>query len=158
MGMLLCLSIVLSFLESMIPPLPAMPPGIKLGLSNIVTIYCLFFLNTKSAVTISFLKSFFVFLTRGFSAGLLSLCGGMLSILVMALLFKSNKRLSYLILSISGAISHNIGQIAIASLLFKTTSVFYYLPVLIISGVIMGTITAITMKMILPALKHISEN
>ena len=155
MGMLLCLAIVLSFVEGMIPPLPALPPGVKLGLSNIVVIYCLFFLNVKSACGIAVLKSFFVLLTRGVSAGFLSLCGGLLSVIVMAIAIRP-KKLSYLILSILGAVSHNIGQIVAASLLFKSATVFYYLPVLIISGVLMGTLTAALMKVLLPALKRIS--
>ena len=66
------------------------------------------------------------------------------------------KKLSYLILSILGAVSHNIGQIVAASLLFKSATVFYYLPVLIVSGVLMGTLTAVLMKALLPALKRIS--
>lgn len=155
MGMLLCLAIVLSFVEGMIPPLPALPPGVKLGLSNIVVIYCLFFLNVKSACGIAVLKSFFVLLTRGVTAGFLSLCGGLLSVIVMAIAIRP-KKLSYLILSILGAVSHNIGQIAAASLLFKSATVFYYLPVLIVSGVLMGTLTAALMKVLLPALKRIS--
>ena len=155
MGMLLCLAIVLSFVEGMIPPLPALPPGVKLGLSNIVVIYCLFFLNGKSACGVAVLKSLFVLLTRGVSAGFLSLCGGLLSVVVMAIAIRPQK-LSYLILSIMGAESQNNGQIVAASLLFKSATVFYYLPVLIVSGVLMGTLTAVLMKALLPALKRIS--
>lgn len=155
MGMLLCLAIVLSFLEGMIPPLPTLPPGVKLGLSNIVVIYCLFFLNGKSACGVAILKSLFVFLTRGVSAGFLSLCGGLLSVIVMLIAIRP-KKLSYLILSILGAVSHNVGQIAAASILFKSATVFYYLPILIVSGVLMGSATAALMKVLLPALKRIS--
>ena len=155
MGMLLCLAIVLSFVEGMIPPLPALPPGVKLGLSNIVVIYCLFFLDGKSACCVAVLKSLFVLLTRGISAGFLSIFGGLLSLAVMLIAIRS-KKLSYLILSIFGAVSHNIGQIIAASILFKSATVFYYLPVLIVSGVLMGTLTAALMKALLPALKRIA--
>lgn len=155
MGMLLCLAIVLSFVEGMIPPLPALPPGVKLGLSNIVVIYCLFFLNGKSACGVAVLKSLFVLLIRGVSAGFLSLCGGLLSVIVMLIAIRP-KKLSYLILSILGAVSHNVGQIAAASILFKSATVFYYLPILIVSGVLMGSVTAALMKVLLPALKRIS--
>ena len=155
MGMLLCLAIVLSFVEGMIPPIPALPPGVKLGLSNIVVIYCLFFLDGKSACGVAVLKSFFVFLTRGASAGLLSLCGGLLSVVVMFIAIRP-KKLSYLILSILGAVSHNVGQLIAASLLFQSATVFYYLPILLVSGVLMGALTAALMKVLLPALKRIS--
>lgn len=152
--MLLCLAIVFSFIENMIPPLPTLPPGVKLGLSNIVTIYCLFFIDSKSAFSISALKSGFVALTRGYTAGILSFSGGILSVLVMLLFKRKNPR--YLILSVIGAISHNIGQLLVSAVLFKTTSIFYYLPVLIISGVVMGSVTATLMKVLIPALKRIS--
>ncbi|MEG1017881.1 MAG: Gx transporter family protein, partial [Oscillospiraceae bacterium] len=42
MGMLFALAIALSYLENMLPPIAGAVPGIKLGLSNIVTMYCLF--------------------------------------------------------------------------------------------------------------------
>ncbi|MEG2597313.1 MAG: Gx transporter family protein [Oscillospiraceae bacterium] len=155
MGMLLCLAIVLSFLEGMIPPLPALPPGVKLGLSNIVVIYCIFFLNAKKAFGIVVLKSFFVFLTRGVSAGLISICGGLLSVLIMVIALHS-KKFSILIISIFGAVSHNVGQLFASSLLLQSNTVFYYLPILIISGVLMGTLTATFTKMVLPVLKKIS--
>lgn len=153
--MLLCLAIVFSFIENMIPPIPALPPGVKLGLSNIVTIYCIFFTDTKSALGISSLKSVFVLLTRGISAGILSFSGGILSVIMMSLFKRKNPR--YLILSIIGAISHNIGQLLVSAVLFKTTSIFYYLPVLVISGVVMGSVTATLMKVLIPALKRISQ-
>ena len=39
MGLMLGLALALSFLESMLPVLPFLPVGVKLGLSNIVTMY-----------------------------------------------------------------------------------------------------------------------
>ena len=48
--------------------------------------------------------------------------------------------------SVGGAIAHNIGQIIIAMILFQTTSVLYYLPVLILSGVITGVFTGLLSK------------
>ena len=45
MGLLFALAMALSFLESLLPALPMLPPGIRLGLSNIVTMYALFVLG-----------------------------------------------------------------------------------------------------------------
>lgn len=42
MGLMFALAMVLSYVESMIT-VPGLPPGVKLGLSNIVTMYCVFF-------------------------------------------------------------------------------------------------------------------
>ena len=71
MGLLLALAMALNLAESMVPPLPVLPPGVKLGLSNLVTVYCLFYLGSGEAWGIAVLKSGFVFLTRGVTAGLL---------------------------------------------------------------------------------------
>ena len=73
MGLLFALSVVLSFLEGTLTPLLGLPPGVKLGLANVVVMYALFFLGRGSAFTLVLLKSFFVLLTRGAMAGALSL-------------------------------------------------------------------------------------
>ena len=74
MGLLFALAMTFSYLESMIV-IPGMPPGIRLGLSNLVTMYCVFFLGKAAGYTMAALKSLFVLLTRGAVAGMLSLCG-----------------------------------------------------------------------------------
>ena len=78
-GMLFALAIALSFLESAITPLLGLMPAMKLGLSNLVVMYALLFLNTRTAAELVLLKALFALLTRGPTAGFLSLCGGVLS-------------------------------------------------------------------------------
>ena len=82
-GMLFALAIALSYLESLVSPLLGLMPAIKLGLSNIVVMYALLFLRTRTALLLVVLKALFAFLTRGATAGFLSLCGGALSLGVM---------------------------------------------------------------------------
>ena len=65
MGLLFALSVVLSFLEGTLTPLLGLPPGVKLGLANVVVMYALFFLGRGSAFTLVLLKSYCVLLTRG---------------------------------------------------------------------------------------------
>lgn len=158
MGLLFALSLVLTYVEYLIPLPAVLPPGVKLGLSNIVTMYCLFFLGRRSTFTIVFLKSGFVFLIRGFTAFLMSLSGGILSTLVMMLLLMlSSANLSYVVISIAGAITHNIGQIIIASFLMGTWLVIAYLPILLVSGVIMGSITGALLKIVMPAFNAVNK-
>jgi len=153
-GMLFALAILLSFIEGMLAPVLGLPPGIKLGLANIVVMYTLFFLGKGQAFTLVILKSFFVMLTRGVSGGALSLAGGLLSLTVLILLTISKKhRPSYFVLSIAGAVFHNIGQLLMASLWLRTAFSLAYAPVLIISGIGMGAITAVSLRMLLPALE-----
>ena len=85
MGLMFALAMVLSYVESMIT-VPGLPPGVKLGLSNIVTMYCVFFLGWKQAYTLAVLKGFFALLTRGFTAACMSTAGGLVSVTVMLLL------------------------------------------------------------------------
>ncbi len=154
---LFALALILSLVENAIPPLPINFSGIKFGLSNIAVMYALFFISKKSAFSIAILKAAFVLSTRGVIAGFLSFCGGFFSIIIMILLMKIFKeKVSYLILSIFGAIFHNIGQFLGIYFIYNTFSVIAYLPVLIISGVIAGCFTALLLKLFLPALNNVN--
>ncbi len=81
LALLFALAVVLSFLENLIPPLVVAVPGIKLGLSNIVVMYCLFYLGTGYSGILLLLKSGFALLTRGVTAAFLGACGGICSLL-----------------------------------------------------------------------------
>lgn len=150
MGLLFALSLVLSFIESAFSGLIPIP-GIKPGLSNIVVMYCLFFLGKRQAYILAGLKAFFVFLTRGPVGAAMSLAGGLASVTVMLLLSKGER--SRLFVSVCGGLSHNMGQLAAASLLLGSSAVFYYFPVLAVAGVGMGVFTGITMRLLAPYLK-----
>ena len=149
MSMLLALITVLSFLEHMLPPLPFLPPNVRLGLSNIVTMYALIFLGKSSAVTLTVLKAVFAAVMRGVTAGILSLSGGMLSIIILLIAVRAGN-LSYLILGILGAIGHNLGQIITASFILGTNLILPYLPVLLVSGTVLGSITGSLLGVVMP--------
>ena len=154
MGLFFAMSLCFSFLESMVT-IPGLPPGVKLGLSNLVTMYCLLFLGKSSAYSLTLLKSFFVFLTRGPVSAILSLSGGLLSITNMtAADFLKGKKLSYSSLSIIGAVSHNVGQL-IAARFLVNQFLFYYIPVLLFSGGVMGVLTGTMFGHLAPYLKKI---
>ena len=157
LGMLFALAIVLSLVEGMLTPLLGLQPGVKPGLANIVVMYALFFLGASQAATLVGLKAFFVLLTRGIVAGALSVCGGMAALFVMLLARRVAGGNSYFILSVSGAIAHNVGQLCLVNLLLtRSVYTFYYLPVLLISGLVMGSLTSLSLKALLPALGKIN--
>ena len=87
-GLLAALALALSFLEGLLPPLPMMPPGAKLGLSNIASMYAAGTLGLPSALFLAVFKGLFALMTRGGMAGIMSLSGGIFSTLVMWLLLK----------------------------------------------------------------------
>ena len=141
MGLLFALAMALSFLESLLPALPMLPPGIRLGLSNIITMYALFVLGPVSGYTIAVLKSLFVLLTRGAVAAAMSAAGGIVSVTVMLLLSRlPGVKKQYLLLSIFGGAAHNLGQLLVAAFIVSNIKVFVYFPVLLFSGMICGTV------------------
>ena len=157
MGAMFSLTLVLSFLEyNLLPPLPI--NGVKLGLSNIVIMYSVFFEGSYSAFSLGILKSVFVALTRGAVSGIISLFGGVISIIVMIIANKLQKEKdSYVFTSILGGVFHNVGQLICASLLLKNLMVYYYLPILIVSGIVFGFKTATILKILVPYMKNIKH-
>ncbi|MEN6350199.1 MAG: Gx transporter family protein [Syntrophomonas sp.] len=135
-------AILISLLELIIPvPIPV--PGVKLGLANIITIIAIAFLDLKDVLIIVFLRCMVVaVLSKGITVLPFSLSGGLLSALIMWFVYKKMSRLfSIKGISIIGAITHNIAQLSVASLILRETVILYYLPVLLISAIITGLIT-----------------
>ncbi len=156
-SLLFAAALVLAIVENMLPPLPIAVPGVKFGLSNIAVMYALFFLGKKQAYTIGILKSVFVLATRGGIAGLLSLSGGILSITFMILLMAVfREKITYLIISIFGAVFHNVGQFIVITVIYTGMNMWAYFPVLLISGLAAGTVTSTLLKFIMPAFQRLA--
>ena len=157
MGLLFALAMALSFLESLLPALPMLPPGIRLGLSNIVTMYALFVLGPVSGYTIAVLKALFVLLTRGAVAAAMSAAGGVFSVTVMLLLsLLPGIKEQYLLLSVFGGAAHNIGQLVMARFIINNQYVWYYFPVLLAAGLLMGALTGMALRVVLPYLNRLN--
>ena len=147
LSMLLSISIILNILESFIPIFNF--PGIRIGLANIITLIVLYSYGSKDAIYISVLRVILVGILRTglFSTTFyFSLFGSIFSIISM-IIFKKTK-LSIIGVSIIGSIMHNIGQI-IAALILLNTNLMYYIPLLIITSIITGTIIGFISKELL---------
>lgn len=145
-ALLISLALVLSFIEHFFPISLLIPvPGIKIGFANIVTIFALFYLNFPSAVIITALRCLLAsILFGGMTSFLYSISGATLALITMALLKQGHDRKFSLIgISIGGAAAHNVGQITIAAFMLNSPAVFAYLPVLLITALITGFLTAI---------------
>lgn len=147
LALMLALIFVLSLFEGMLPPLPM---NMRFGLSNVVTMYALFFLGKKPAFLLAAAKSLFVLSMRGPTAGLLSLSGGMLSLCVLVVLSYALHDASYLFLSVFGAIAHNLAQITAASYLTSTNLFTFYLPVMTVAGILTGCLTGTLLRVVMP--------
>ena len=137
MALAIALAMILSFVESQIPALVAIP-GVKIGLANLAVVFVLYKLGWKEAVLISLIRVGLVSLLFGNFASLFySVAGAVLSLTGMILLRKI-KSLSTVTVSVSGGVLHNVGQIAMACILLETNVIKYYLPFLIVSGTVAG--------------------
>ena len=137
-GLLVAAAMVLSWLESMIP-LPGMMPGMKVGLANLVVVFALYRMSLRDAAGVSLVRVALVSMTFGNAYSFAySLTGAVLSLAVMAGLKKLD-RFSVLGVSIAGGVCHNIGQLLVAVAVLGTARLGWYLPGLLVSGVLAGT-------------------
>ena len=136
-GLLIALALILSYLESFVPMSFAIP-GIKLGLPNLVIVFALYGLRSRTAAAISLLRVVLVALLFGSALSLAySAAGAVVSFLVM-LLLKRPGRFGCTGVSVAGAVAHNLAQIGTAALLLETGALAWYFPVLCITGTLAG--------------------
>lgn len=157
LGIMGALAISLSYLESLIPAFPGMPPGAKPGFSNIVTMFLASSCSIGDAFFITLIKAAFAGITRGATAMLMSACGGMLSTAAACILLRSKKKhFGYIGIGIICAVCHNIGQLAAACVLSGTWSlVFGYGSLLLLFAVATGFVTGAVLRLVIPALDKI---
>lgn len=154
-GMMVALAFTFSYLESLIPFNFGIP-GVKLGIANLVVIIALYTMSSKEALAISVIRIFLAALTFGnFFSVAYSLCGGLLSFAVM--FFMKKTKLSMIGVSMLGGISHNIGQIIVAAIVMETIRIAYYLPVLLVAGLITGLLLGIVAKLITDRLNKLKK-
>lgn len=151
-GILIALAFIFSYIESLFPISNAIP-GIKLGLANLVVIVALYKMGVKEAFVLSILRIVLVGFTFGSpSTMMFSLVGGLLSWFLMVV-FQKTKIFSMVGVSIIGGIAHNIGQIVVSIFVVENVDIIYYLPFLLVSGVIMGALIGILAAIIIKRLK-----
>lgn len=145
-------AMILSFVESRIPAFVAIP-GIKVGLANIAVIFALYKMGWREAISVSLIRVLLVALLFGSVVSLAySIAGAVISLSLMILLKKLGI-FTEVAVSVVGGITHNIGQILIAFLLLETSVVFYYLPFLLVSGVIAGIAVGIASALLIKRIK-----
>ena len=148
------LAMILSFVESLIPPL-AMVPGVKIGLANIVTVFLLYTLGIRAAGAVSLIRVLLSALLFGNVQSLIfALSGALLSFVVM-IVAKHLLPFGTVGVSVLGAIAHNAGQIIAAVIVMETVGVAYYFIPLVISGTLGGVLVGIVAAVITKRLQKI---
>ena len=136
---LIAVAMILSYIESLIPAFVAVP-GVKMGLSNIATVFTLYALGWPYAIIVSIIRVLLSALLFGNVTSLIySLAGATLALASMILLKKLDK-FSSVGVSVVGSLFHNVGQITAACLVMETTAISLYLIPLTISGTIAGVV------------------
>ena len=155
LGILGAQALALSFLEGLLPPLLVLPPGAKPGLSNIITMFTAMQFGFPEAMAITLLKAAFAGLTRGLTAGCMSLSGGLLSTAALCLLLRMKRKPFGLSgVSVLCALSHNAGQLCVYAALAGTVGIFYMAPVLLLFSVVTGLVTGLLLKALTPVLNR----
>lgn len=136
-GVFTALALIFSYVETLIP-IHLGIPGVKLGLANLIIVITLYKMGTKEAYILSIVRVVLAgFIFGNMFSILYSMSGGLLSLSVMTLLHKTDK-FSVMGVSIAGGVFHNIGQLLMAAIVLDSLSITYYLPVLLISGILTG--------------------
>lgn len=154
LGFFAAISIIFGYVETLVPVFAGIP-GIKLGLANLSVLIILKKYGFKEAALVSVVRILVIgFLFGNLFSILYSLSGAALSLTVMTLLLKKTE-LTTVGISVFGGITHNIGQLIIASLVVENTAVFYYTPPLLISGVVTGFLIGALTQEVLKRLPRI---
>ncbi len=152
-GLFAALAILMGYVEMLIP-LPLLVPGMKLGLANVIIVIVLYHMDAKSAFFISLVRVLMSgLLFQGFAGLLYSLAGALLSLGVMALLKKTGK-VSITGVSVMGGVFHNVGQIIVAAAVVENIKMAYYLPFLLVTGVVTGFVIGAVARLALGYLQR----
>lgn len=152
LALMLAMALVIHIVESMLPSLVFIVPGLKLGLTNIITLIMIYKFRVGECILIVFLR---VMIASIFGGGpsmfLFSLTGALFSLFVM--LFAKKERflgLSTIGVSVLGSIFFNIGQLTVAAFMIKSASIFSYLPIMglmsIATGIFVGLVANSVLK------------
>ena len=153
-GVFTALALLFSYIESLIPFHIGIP-GVKLGLATLIIVIALYKMNARQAFLLSVTRIVLAgFLFGNLFSILYSLAGGMLSLIVMILLKKQNG-FSVMGVSVAGGVFRNVGQLVIAMLVTESLNLFYYVPVLMISGLITGIFIGIIANEMLKRLRRL---
>lgn len=153
-AMLLCLMLIMGYVENLIPVAPGVP-GIKLGLSNSVLVLALYMLGIPTSILLMVLKVLLSgILFSGVSAMMYAFAGGALSLLAMVLISRV-KGIHPVVVSAIGGLMHNVGQVALAMIVLNTPKLVYYMAILMAVGLITGIATGTAAHAVMNHLKKL---
>ena len=153
-GVFTALALIFSYIETLVP-ISFGIPGVKLGLANLIIVIALYKIPLREVYVLSIVRVLLsgVLFGNYFSIAY-SLAGGLLSLTVMALLKKAGG-VSVIGISIAGGVCHNIGQLVVAMIVVETFAMSYYMPVLLVAGLITGFLIGVVADQVLRRISDI---
>lgn len=149
------LAFVFSYIESILPFSTGIP-GVKPGFANIVILLTICLSDhIIDAYAIAVIRVILVGITFGNMSTMIYAMTGTLLATTSMLIIKKTGLFSITGISIIGGIIHNIGQLITACIMLSTEGLIYYLPILIVSGLIAGLVTGIITDRCLRTLRKI---
>ena len=149
LGLAVALALILSYVESLLPPLWAAVPGVKMGLPNIVVVFLLYRFSWREAAAVSLVRILLASMLFGTPMTMLySLAGALISLTLMALLHRAD-RFSVVGVSVAGGVAHNLGQILAAMVILQTEQIGYYMLILTVTGTAAGVCVGIAGALLL---------
>ena len=153
-GVFTALALIFSYIETLVP-ISFGIPGVKLGLANLIIVIALYKIPLREVYVLSIVRVLLsgVLFGNYFSIAY-SLAGGLLSLTVMALLKKAGG-FSVIGICIAGGVCHNIGQLVVAMIVVETFAMSYYMPMLLVAGLITGFLIGVVADQVLRRISDI---
>lgn len=150
-GILSAVCIVLGFIEHLVS-LDFIAPGVKVGLANSVALLLIAKGDIKGAFAVNIVRILLsgIMFSSPFAL-IYSLSGGVASLVVMTFVSKI-RSVGFYGVSVMGAVVHNIAQL-ICAYIIMGAGVVYYLPILLITALICGMLTATVSQLIFKKIK-----
>lgn len=153
-GLFTALALIFSYVETWIPFHIGIP-GVKLGLANLIIVIALYKTDIRQVYLLAVTRVVLAgFLFGNLFSIVYSLAGGLLSLTVMWFL-KRRDSFSVAGISVAGGVMHNVGQLIVAMIAVESMNLMYYIPVLLISGLLTGIVIGLVAKEMLERLRSI---
>ncbi len=148
-------ALVTFVIELQLPPLTGIP-GIKPGLANIFTLFALCWLGRGWALALMLARVVLGCAVTGRMMALgYGLAGGVLAYLVMAALLYIIPERQLWVVSIFGAMAHDLGQMLVARFVAGVGAIWYYLPALLLAAIGTGLFTGLCAQFVLKRLRRV---
>lgn len=146
------LAMILSYAETLLPVLVAIP-GIKPGFANIAVIFALYKFNIFETIGVSLVRIIIVSILFGTGVSFAySVAGAVLSLCTMFIMKKTNL-FQVVTVSVAGGVMHNVGQLLMANVFLETNILKYYMPFLLVSGIVSGVLIGILGTIVIKRVK-----